>query len=268
MDIALAILISAAWILGPMAIAIPKLRSLASLVLLAAAVTALASALLAPGERSLDIVHTFAGFQGHDLEPSAVDFVVDHRQAPALHWAAIFAIYALPWALGLFVLRRRPAPANAFLLPMLAAWSGIGAWLLMQIAAAPAAVVQPFGLERILFPAGLSLCILVAQQSPAMLPMLARLSVGVVAMRLPAALISKLCSDGGYGTSLDTHTIVEFLNPLTQQPLSTTAGSGEQQFWLIWCEHVLVFPALFLLSYTGVGIGVYLFTRHGQKRGH
>jgi hypothetical protein len=162
MDIALAILISATWILGPMAIAIPKLRSTASLVLLLAAVLALVSAVLAPGERSLDVVHTFAGFKGHDLEPSAVDFVVDQRQAPGLHWAVIFTVYALPWALGLFVLRRRPPPANAFLLPLLAAWSGIACWLLLQVAAAPAAVVQPFGLERILFPAGLALCILVA----------------------------------------------------------------------------------------------------------
>lgn len=266
MDILLAILTSAAWLFCALGIGVNRLRPAAALVLLLAAAAALAAGFLAPGERTLAITHTFAGYEpGLHYEPSAVDFVVDHATAPGWQWAAAFAAYALPWALLLWALRRRQAPANPFLLPLLAAWTGIAAWLWMQLRAAPAAVVQPFGLERILFPAGLSLTILAARHAKALLPMLAQLSVGVVAMRLPVALFSKLASDRSWGTSLDTHSVTEFLNPMNQLQVHTTPGSSEQQFLLIWCQHLIVMPALFMLSYAGVGIGLFLYFRHGPN---
>lgn len=265
MDIALAILISAAWLFVPLGIALPKLRLLALLVLLVAAAAAVAAAVAGPAERSLELVHTFAGYEGSELEPSAVDFVVDHRKAPGWQWGAVFAAWALPWALLLLWRRRRP-DAHPLLLPLLAAWSATACWLLLQVTAAPDQVVQPFALERLLFPAGVALTILAAARAQALVPMLAQLSLGVLLMRLPVAVFSKLASDRALGTSLDVHTITEFVNPLTQQQVVTTANSGEQHLLLIWAQQLIVFPGLYMLSFTGIGIALYLYHKHGPRR--
>jgi hypothetical protein len=40
------------------------------------------------------------------------------------------------------------------------------------------------------------------------------------------------------------------------------AGSSEQQFWLIWLEHVIFFPAVYLMSLFGIAFGLWLYHRH------
>jgi hypothetical protein len=57
----------------------------------------------------------------------------------------------------------------------------------------------------------------------------------------------------------------DIVNPMTQLQFDPRLqpGSAEQQFWLIWLEHVIVFPALYLLSLTGIAFGVWMFHRHG-----
>ncbi|HLQ37498.1 MAG TPA: hypothetical protein VK348_06840, partial [Planctomycetota bacterium] len=94
------------------------------------------------------------------------------------------------------------------------------------------------------------------------LPLLLRLCVGIVAMRLPIALLSKLASDRQLGTSLDIHTITVFLVPVTHQEMEVLPGSLEQQQWLVWAPHVLFFPAFYLMSLGGVAFAAFLFHRH------
>ncbi|GAB4139223.1 MAG: hypothetical protein Fur0037_05360 [Planctomycetota bacterium] len=265
MEILLAVLVAAAWLCCPLGIALPALRRPAAWFLVAAAAAVAAASALGPKERTLEITHTFAGYANSDLEPSAVHFPVDHATAQGWQWGVAFAAWAMPWAI--FLLRigaRRPGP---FLLPLLCAFSAAASWLGLQVLAAPAPVVQPFGIERFLFPAGLGMTILLARGRDSIPALLASLSIGVLAMRLPLALFSKLASDRAWGTALDVHSIVEFLNPLTQQQVLTEPGAADQQMLLIWCQQLIVMPALYMLSYTGIGIGLYLFHRHGPAAG-
>jgi hypothetical protein len=78
------------------------------------------------------------------------------------------------------------------------------------------------------------------------------------------ALFSKVASDRELGTSLDIHSIVTFLNPITTEgEVETVAGSFAQQGWLIWGQHLLFMPAFYLMSLSGIAIAAYLFRRHG-----
>ena len=42
-------------------------------------------------------------------------------------------------------------------------------------------------------------------------------------------------------------------------------GSPEQEFWLIWLEHIIFFPTIYLMSLFGIGFGVYMWHKHGDK---
>jgi hypothetical protein len=135
----------------------------------------------------------------------------------------------------------------------------------MQVAAAPAAVVQPFGLERFLWPAGLLLTLDLARSGGSFLRVFLMLSLGLVAQRLPAALFSKLASDHGWGTGLDISQVVKIVNPVThlqfQPPLEP--GSSAQQFWLIWSE-LLVYPGLYLLGFAGIAFASFMIQKHDR----
>ena len=137
-------------------------------------------------------------------------------------------------------------------------------WLCMQKLAAPAATVQPFGLERFLWPAGLALALRLAVTVPRFVPLLLQLAVGTAALRLPAALFSKLASDQQLGTCLDVSAIVDIVHPVTRQQFEPRLepGSFPQQFWLIWAEHVLVIPAFHLMSFGGIAFAVWLMHKH------
>jgi hypothetical protein len=236
----------------------PLWRLAVGLLLAAALVTVLHGA-LGPAERELVCTHTFVAYEGTALEPSAVDFPTDTVRAPGWQWPLPWLGFALLWTAIVFGGRNR-TPGNPYLLPMLLGWSAMLAWLCMQKLAAPAAVVQPFGLDRFLWPAGMALAVRLAKVTPKLLPLLLQLALATAALRLPAALFSKVASDRQLGTCLDVSSIVDIVQPITRRQFDPhlVAGSGEQQFWLIWAEHVLVFPAFHLMSFAGVAFAVWL----------
>lgn len=267
MDLLLALLHLACYLLLGLALARPRLGGPAAVLLLCGALFSLLHGLLGPTERELVTTHTFVAYAGTDLEPSAVAFPTGTRRAPGWQWPLPFVAFALPWALLLLARRGQPPTRRPFPLPLLFAWTATAAWLGMQWLAAPAAVVQPVGLERFLWPAGLALTLLLSRHGAQFRVVLLLLCLGIVAQRLPAALISKFASDHALGTSLDVSTVVDIVNPLTRLQFDPPlrAGSAEQQFWLIWAEHVFVFPALFLLSLCGIAFAAFMIERHGQQ---
>lgn len=257
----------AAYLALALALPLPRLRRLAALVLLLAAATSVASGLFGPAERTLTTVHSYAGFEGTAFEVSMVAFPTGTVTAPGWQWPLPFAAFALGWAWCLRRLGDR-APRRPVLAALAFAWTATAAWLAMQLLAAPAALVQPVGIDRFLFPAGIALAIAAARQSSGLVPLFLTISAGTIGARLPAALFSKYASDTGLGTSLDVSRVVDIVNPMTQVQFEPrlVPGSAAQQFWLIWLEHVIVFPALYLLSLAGIAFGVYMFHTHGPER--
>lgn len=266
MEALLACLHLAAYLALGLALPLPGLRRLAIGALLLAAAASVGYGLLEPAARTLQTVHTYAGFEGSNFEVSMVAFPTGTTTAPGWQWPLPFAGFALAWA---FVLRRLGdrAPRAPIWLALAFAWTATATWLWLQFLAAPAALVQPVGIDRFLFPAGLGLAIAAARTCRGLLTVFVTISLGTLGARLPAALWSKYASDARLGTSLDVTGIVDIVNPMTQMQFEPRLlpGSPEQQFWLIWLEHVIVFPALYLLSYLGVAFGVYMFHTHGPE---
>lgn len=264
MDLFVACLHGAAYAAVAFALPLPRFRRIAMLTLLVAALVGLAAGLFGPAERTLMTVHTYAGFDGAAQEVSMVSFPTGEKTAAGWLWPLPFAGFALLWILLLRGLRE-VQPRRPWALPLLLAWTASAQWLGMQWFAAPAAVVQPLGLDRVLFPAGVAMALLTARHSRTLVQLLFTISACTIAARLPAALWSKVATDQRLGTSLDVALVRDIVNPMTglQFDPRLTIGSPEQQFWLIWLEHVIMFPALYLLSLTGIGFGMYLYHRHG-----
>ncbi|MBX3464462.1 MAG: hypothetical protein KF830_14930 [Planctomycetes bacterium] len=268
MDVLLACLHLAAYVATGLALPLPRLRRPAIAVLLAAAVAGVVHGLVGPAERTLATVHTYAGFQGADFEVSMVSFPTGTAAAAGWAWPLPFLAFALLWAGWLRALGDR-TPRQPLVPALAMAWTATAAWLGMQHLAAPAAVVQPIGLDRFLFPAGLALAIGAARTCQGLLPLFVTLSAGTLGARLPAALWSKYASDQRLGGCLDVGSVIDVVNPMTQMQFEPRLepGSPAQQFWLIWLEHVLVFPSLHLLSLAGIAFGVHMFHRHGPEPG-
>lgn len=266
MDVLLLLLHLAAFVTLALALPLPRVRPVASGTLALAALAGVAAGALAPEPRTLTTVHTYAGFAGSDQEVSMVAFPTGQRTAAGWQWPLPFAGFAALWLLVLRRLGQHP-PAHALLLPLLYAWSATAAWLGMQWLAAPALLVQPVGLDRFLWPAGLAAALLVAARATAFLPLFVQVGTAVLAARLPAALFSKLASDRGWGTVLDVSSVRDIVNPMTQMQFDPRLepGSGAQQFWLIWLEHVIFFPAVYALSLLGIAFGAWMFHRHGPE---
>lgn len=256
----------AAYVALGLALPLPRLRRLAIATLLVAAATSVGHGLFGPADRTLETVHTYAGYEGAAFEVSMVSFPTGTVTAPGWQWPLPFAAFALLWLVVLhrFGDRAAPRPITAALA---FAWTGLAAWLGMQLLAAPAALVQPVGLDRFLFPAGLALAIGAARTSRSLVALFVTISAGTMAARLPAALFSWYASEAHLGTCLDIHAIVDIVNPMTQMQFEPRLqpGSSQQHFWLIWLEHVIVFPACYLLSYLGVAFGVHMFHTHGPE---
>ncbi len=265
MELLLALLLVLAFLLAALGLALPPWRRPAAISLLAIAALALAHGLLGPAERTLVTEHGYAGFEGAALEVSVVAFETSTFTAPGWQWPLPFLAFAALWATVLILLGDR-RPANGYVLPILFAWTGIATWLGMQACAAPAAVVQPVGIDRVLWPAGLAMALLVARHASSLASLFLGLSLATVAARLPAALFSKYASDHQLGTSLDISSIRDIVNPLTQLQFNPrlVPGSGEQQFWLIWLEHVIAYPAFYTLSVAGIAFAAYMFHKHGE----
>lgn len=262
MDALLTCLHLAAYLATALALAVPRWRRVAIAALLAAAAVGLATS-LGGGERSLTTVHTYAGFEGMQQEVSMVSFPTGTVSAPAWQWAACFAAFAAAWAAALWTLRDRPL-RSPLVAPLLFAWSATATWLFMQATAAPAAVVQPIGLDRFLWPAGLACSLLVCRRAKTFGGLFLQMGLAVSLARLPAALFSKFASDGRLGTTLDVSSVRDIVNPMTQMQFDPRLqpGSPEQQFWLIWLEHVLFFPAVHMMSLFGIAFGLWLYYRH------
>ena len=61
--------------------------------------------------------------------------------------------------------------------------------------------------------------------------------------------------------------MIDIVNPLNHMQFEPRleAGSTAQQFWLIWAEHLIAYPAFYLMSYVGIGFCVHMFVRHGPE---
>jgi len=266
MDTFLAILHLAAFLALGFGLALPRARRVAITLLAAAALGSVGSVLGGPTERTLETVHTYAGFDGASLEASMVRFPTGTVTAAGWHWVVPFAAFAALWVVVLVRLGQRPL-RSALLLPLAYAWTASAAWIGMQMLAAPSEVVQPFGADRFLFPAGLAGA-LVAARSIGRFPfVLLAVSLSTIAGRLPIALFSKVASDRRLGTTLDVTDVRDIVNPMTQMQFDPplVPGSGQQQFWLVWLEHVIVFPSLYLMSLAGVAFALFMFHHHGPE---
>jgi hypothetical protein len=264
MDILLACLHGATYLAVGLGLYLPAARRPACGIAVASAVIGLLAGALDAGPRELTTVHTYAGFDGAAQEVSMVSFPTGTASAAGWLWPLPFAAFAAGWVVVLLRLGHGQ-PRSFWWWPMLLAWTATAQWLGMQWLAAPAAVVQPLGLDRVLFPAGLALALLAARHANGLLSLLFLVSAGTVAARLPAALFSKLASDNRWGTCLDISSVRDIVNPMTglQFHPRLQPGSAEQQFWLIWLEHIIMFPAVYMMSLTGIGIGAYMMHRHG-----
>ena len=267
MDLLLGSLHLLAFVATALSLAVPAVRRVAIALLAVAAAGSLLGALTGPDPRSLTTVHTYAGFEGSALEVSMVRFPTGTVEAAGFAWALPFAGFAALWIGVLVVLGRRQLQ-SALVLPLLFAWTATAAWIGMQLCASPSEVVQPLGLDRFLFPAGLATALLAARTQPRFWRVLLAISAGTIAARLPAALFSKVASDQHLGTSLDVTLVRDIVNPMTQTQFEPrlVPGSGAHQFWLIWLEHVIVFPTLYLLSLAGVAFATFMFHQHTPER--
>lgn len=266
MDLTLAFLQCASFVAAAVALAFCRWTSQASILIGLTALIGLGMGFAEPGPRTLESVHTFAGYFGIDIEPSAVHFPTGSTTKPGWLWPLPFAAFA---AVALIALRRvRPdtTPSDGLLLPLAFAWICSAVWVGMQLLAAPAALVQPYGADRFLWPAGLLLTMTLARSSTSFGRLFLLLCLGIVLQRLPIALFSKLASDLGLGTSLDVHTIVDAIHPLTKLQFTPrlTPGCADQQFWMIWAEHVFAYPAFYLLSFTGIAFAAYMIQKHDR----
>ena len=267
MDALIACLHGAAFAALAIALAVPRARKIAMVMLVVGAAAGVVDSVMTGGERTLTTVHTYAGYEGSSFEVSMVSYETGIVSAPGWAWPLPFAAFALAWMLALRFLGDR-LPKHALAWPLAFAWSATAAWLGMQRLAAPGVVVQPFGLDRFLFPAGVSVAILAGRACKTLLPMFVTIGLSTIAARLPAALFSKLASDLQLGTSLDISTVRNIVNPMTQVQINPRLepGSGQQQFLLIWLEHVIIFPAIYLMSLLGIGFAVFMFDKHGPER--
>jgi|GEM_PF-5248993 len=265
MDLTIALLHISAWLLLAFALVAPKIRRISiSCVTAVAGITLIHGA--GEGERTLDTVHTYAGYQGTSMEVSMVSFPTGTVNGASGEWTIPYAGFALFWILTLWALKRREV-TNPWGLPLLLAWTSFAAWLGMQYSAAPAVVVQPVGLDRFLWPAGLALALVAARKARSLPGLFIMVSSGIMLGRLPAALFSKYASDNRLGSVLDIHQVRDIVNPMTQQPFDPRLAidSGEQQFWLIWLEHVIFYPGVYALSLLGIAFGAYMFHRQPPK---
>jgi len=267
MDLTIALLHILAWLALAFALILPKFRRITISILTAVAGLTLMHG-IGEGERTLETVHTYAGYEGSAMEVSMVSFPTGTITADAGQWAIPFAGFAMLWILILWAIRRREVK-NPWGLPLLLAWSSFAAWLGMQYLAAPAVVVQPVGLDRFLWPAGLALCLVAARNARSMLMLFVMVSSGILLGRLPAALFSKYASDQELKGVLDIHLVRDIVNPMSQQPFDPRLeiGSHKQQFWLIWLEHVIIYPGVYAMSLMGIAFGAYMFHKHGAPGG-
>ena len=261
MELLVALLQGASFLAIAAALVYAPLTRVACALSLAAALVGLGFGLSDPGQRELITSHTFVAYEGQSLEPSAVHFPTGTKSAPGWQWPLPFLGFAALWTALLLAVRNQENQ-SPWVLPMLLGWSSTAAWIATQWFAAPADVVQPYALERFLWPAGLALALRLAASTDRLLALFFKLGLGVTLLRLPAALFSKFASDQKLGTSLDVTEVTTIVHPVQRIQIDLIPGSLDQQMWLIWAENVFVFPAFHFMSVFGFAFAVWLMSRH------
>jgi hypothetical protein len=245
-----------------LAIAYPRGRPAAAIGLTALGVATLIAALSSGGERSLTVTATFPAYDELLIVPTA--FAVEDVTAPSPIWALLTAAFAGLWALWAWARRRGPVP-GPFTLPLALAWTSTALWLALQKSAAPAILVQPHGLDRFLWPATLVAGLILAKRCERVVHLILYLSLFIALGRLPIAIFSVLASNNHWGTTLDISSITLFANPLVQQPIEVTAGSTDQHLWLIWLQHMVMMPGIYMMSIGGIAFATFLYLKHAPQ---
>jgi len=266
MDLLISLSHVLAYLMLALGLALPPLRRAGAFVLICVAILTAGTAFTGEGERTLETVHTYAGFEGASMEVSMVSFPTGTFTAGPWGWCVPFCLFAAFWAAILLALKGRDV-VSPWVLPILLAWTGLAVWLGEQFLAAPSALVQPVGIDRFLWPAGLALCLVAAKNCRSLIAVFVTISAGIMISRLPAALFSKYASAAEIGTVLDIHTIRDIVNPMTQMQFEPRLemGSDKQEFWLIWLEHIIFYPAVYLMSLFGIGFGTYMWHKHSDE---
>ncbi len=240
----------------------PRVRRLVAVLLLILGLAALTQAVVAgDGQRTLTITTTFQAYEG--LNVTRKDFQVDQAAAAAWDWGLLCGMFALGWAAWAWRQRGSP-PSLALGAPLNLAWSGCGLILLLEKAAAPQGLVVPFDLgpDRAMVPATLAAALLLARQKPRVLEMVLSLILYLAATRVALGLFATLATLGGWGTHLDVAAI-DFV-AIGTQPVELAAGSLQQWWWLIGVPHLVVFPAIYMMSMGGIAFGVMM--AHKQRQ--
>lgn len=244
----------------------PGLRRPGAAALVAVAALAIGLATSHQGPRSLDITHQFTAYVG--LTVQAKDFPVETlRDVPAAYWGLLLAGFCLAWAAWLYFLAKRPQ-GRTFGGPVILAWSGCALQLCMEKAAGPIELFAPFDLapDRALLPATLAGAYLLAQRGGKILPMVLYLSLFVAVTRLPLAVFGTLASQNSWGTHLDVHTATYFVPPGSNGiGIEAQAGDSQQLFWMVWAPHLVVLPALYMMSTGGLAFLSLMWQRQQQE---
>ncbi|MHC4079312.1 MAG: hypothetical protein ACYTGW_19430 [Planctomycetota bacterium] len=246
----------------------PGARRPVAALLLVLAVAALSHAILAgDAPRTLTITSTTQAYK--ELDVVRKEFVLDEVTAPAWRWGLLCAMFALGWAAWAW--RYRDAgvaarPSHAFGAPLALAWTGLALILLLQKAAAPEGLLVPFDLgpDRVLVPATLAAALLLALAAPRILHMVLYLSLYIGVTRVALGIFATLATQQQWGTHLDVHSIDFIATPIRAVPLELLPGSTPQLSWLVWVPHMLIFPAIYMMSLGGIGFGVMMAMKQRQ----
>lgn len=244
----------------------PSLRRKTAFALLGGAAAALIGGLLTEGPRTLDLVHHYSAYDGNRIiwKPFPVETV---ESAPLL-WGLVTLGFALPWAFWFLATSNRSdeqqpdSPLAAIGTPLLLAWSGLALILGWQVTAAPEALVEPVGFDRVLLPASIAAAIRLSYALRKVLPTILWLSLFVTTSRGPLAVFGVLATQNAWGTSMDVRNVDKIASPIDQKAMRLAEGTWEQLAWVVAGPHLFVFPALYMLSLVGISFGITMWITH------
>ena len=235
--------------------ALPAVRRKGAVLLgLTAAAALVAAAVDASTARTLEITHRFTAYV--DLAIRQKEFPIETRlDIPGYWWGLLCATFCAGWAVWAHRVGERPA--RSFGAPLALAWSGAALQLLLEKAAAPAGLLQPFDLapDRAILPATLAGALLLARRGRRPVHLFLYLSLLVAVTRLPLAVIGTLATRRGWGTHLDVHDTRFFVPPMGGSSigaLEVEPGDTAQLLWMIWTPHLVLFPFIYLMSTGGI----------------
>ncbi|MEE9127059.1 MAG: hypothetical protein V3U11_07950 [Planctomycetota bacterium] len=262
------LLVACLQMIGFLAIALacvrPLVRSRVAALLAGLGLAAGAHAILAGSSpRSLTITSIAPAYDQLDIVRKA--FQVDQVTAPGFAWGLLCAVFALGWAAWAWRSRDR-GPSAAFGAPLALAWTGLALILLLQKAAAPEGLLVPFDLgpDRVLVPATLAAALRLAARAPRILHMVLYLSLFLGVTRVVVGIFATLATQHAWGTHLDVHRIDYIAAPVHGMPLELAPGSSQQLAWLVWFPHMLILPAIYMMSFGGIAFGVMMAFKQRQ----